>query len=130
MLAHYPQNLWESLKLSVTDTLTASALAWLGWLGMLFALGERRSKPALLLLCAGAFYLLLMGLNHWETRYYFFLMVLYAGFAAWAASRWLALARGQGWLAARAFDAVPVAIVGALFALAAAQSREIGRAHV
>ena len=127
MLAAYPKNLWESLRLSVTENLAPPFVGLLGWLGALFVLGERRSRPALFVLAAGGLYLLLMGLNHWETRYYFLLAALYAGLAAYAATHWLERARRAGWLRARAFDAAPAALVALMFGLALAQSRGLVR---
>jgi hypothetical protein len=127
MLAAYPRNLWESLRLSLRENLVAQFVGWLGWLGALFVLGERRSRPALALLVAGGLYLLLMGLNHWETRYYFFLAALYAGLAAYAAARWLAMARAQGWLRHRGFEAIPAAIVAGMMVMTLAQSRGLVR---
>lgn len=123
LLARYPVNLWESLRFSFKDTLVNQWVAWLAVLGVLLILWERRSKSALLLLAAGALYLLLMALNHWETRYYFLVMVLYAGLAVYASARLFALARGRGWLAPPAYVALPVLLIAALFALSWAQSR-------
>jgi hypothetical protein len=64
-----------------------------------------------------------MALNHWEARYYFFVMVLYSGFAVFAAAAWLEMARSLGWLKNRAFALIPVAMVAAMFALSLAESR-------
>ncbi|MFN0088053.1 MAG: glycosyltransferase family 39 protein [Blastocatellia bacterium] len=127
MLAQYPLNLWESLRLSARENLVAQFVAWMGWLGALMVLWERQSKPTLLLLVAGGLYLLLMGLNHWETRYYFFITALYAGLAVHAATRWLALARARGWLRSLGFDAVPAAIVALMLLMTLSQSRKLVR---
>jgi hypothetical protein len=124
LLARYPGNLWESLRRSFTDTLVNQWVAWVAWLGVLFALARRRSKEAMLVLIAGALYFLLVSLTHWETRYYFFLMVLYAGFAAFAAAEWLAMARNQGWLKPQVFTLIPAALVAVMFALSLAESRK------
>jgi hypothetical protein len=75
-------------------------------------------------LIAGALYLLLMALNHWEARYYFFVMVLYAGFAVFAVTGWLEAARSLGWLKNRAFAMIPVAMVATMFAISLAESRK------
>lgn len=123
LLARYPVNLWESLRLSFKDSLVNHWVAWLAWLGVALILWERRSRGALLLLLAGALYLLLMALNHWETRYYFFVMVLYAGLAVYAIARLFALARVRGWLPHPAYAALPVILIAALFALSLAESR-------
>ncbi len=124
LMARYPVNLWESLRYSFETTLVNQWVAWMAWLGILFALGRRRSKEVLLVLIAGALYVLLMALNHWETRYYFFVMALYAGFAVYAAAEWLRAARGLGWLRSRAFALIPVAMVAAMFGLSLAESRK------
>jgi hypothetical protein len=124
LIARYPINLWESLRYSFKDTLVNQWVAWLAWLGVLLALGRRRSKEVLLVLIAGALYLLLMALNHWETRYYFFVLVLYAGFAVYAAAEWLRMAREAGWLRHRAFALIPAALVALMFARSLAESRE------
>jgi hypothetical protein len=92
--------------------------------GVLLALVRRRSKNVALVLIAAALYLLLMALNHWETRYYFFVMVLYAGFAAFAAATWLEMTRSLGWLKNLAFALIPVAMVATMFALSLAESRK------
>lgn len=123
LIKQYPINLYQSLRDSIRTDLVNQWVGWLGWLGILLALLARPSKAVLLVLLAGALYLLLMALNHWETRYYFFIMVLYAGFAMYAVSRCFALVRAQGWLRQPAFTVIPVVIVGAMFAMSLAESR-------
>jgi len=124
LLKRYPANLYDSLRDSIKTDLANQWVAWLGWLGILLLLMARPSKAVLLVLLAGALYFLLMALNHWETRYYFFVMVLYAGFAVYAASRWLVLVRAQGWLRHPAFSAIPVVMVVAMAAMTLAESRQ------
>jgi hypothetical protein len=88
----YPQTLWQSLRYSFTEGLIHPLVGVLAWGGILFFLWRRREPEGRVLLLGGGIYLLLMGLNHWETRYYFFLGALYAGFAVLAiqsASCWL-----------------------------------------
>lgn len=120
----YPVNLYESLRQSVTGNLVAQLVGWLALLGIGLSFVGRKSKPAMLVLVAGGLYLLLMALNHWETRYYFFVMVLYSGFAVFAAERWLALVRAQGWLKAPAFAAIPAVLVAVMFVASFAESRK------
>lgn len=122
LVKQYPANLYESLRSSLYSTLVFAWVGWLGWLGIVLAL--RKSKAVQLVLLAGGFYLLLMALNHWETRYYFFVMVLYAGFAVYAAAQVLTLAHAQGWLQHKAFAAIPVVIVAAMFGMSLAESRK------
>jgi hypothetical protein len=50
-------------------------------------------------------------------------MVLYAGFAVFAATAWLEAARSVGWLKNRAFALIPVAMVAAMAAFSLAESR-------
>jgi Dolichyl-phosphate-mannose-protein mannosyltransferase len=124
LIARYPANLYESLRSSFKATLVNQWVAWMAWLGVLIALGRRRSRNVALVLIAGALYLLLMALNHWETRYYFFVMVLYSGFAAFAATAWLEMARSLGWFKNRAFALIPVSIIATMFAFSLAESRK------
>lgn len=124
LFKQYPVNLYESLRESVTGNLVTQFVAWLALLGIALSFIGRKSKPAMLLLVAGALYLLLMALNHWETRYYFFVMALYSGFAVFAAVRWLGLMQAQGWLKATAFAAIPVILVAVMFVGSFAVSRK------
>ena len=151
LIARYPANLYESLRNSFKETLVNQLVAGMAAFGVLLALANlcrsrplclpwigftrdhhggqarlprTRSKNVALVLIAGAIYLLLMALNHWEARYYFFVMVLYSGFAVFAAAAWLEMARSLGWLKNRAFALVPVAMVAAMFALSLAESRK------
>jgi 4-amino-4-deoxy-L-arabinose transferase-like glycosyltransferase len=123
LFTRYPVNLWESLRLSFKDSLVNQWVAWLAWLGVLLVLWERRSKAALLMLSAGALYLLLMALNHWETRYYFFVMVLYAGLAVYTVARLAMLARSRGRLPRLAYVVSPVFMVAVLFILSLLESQ-------
>src|SRR5215470_13713743 len=120
LMSRYPANLYESLRSSFKETLVNQLVAGMAAFGVLLALARRRSKNVALVLIAGAIYLLLMALNHWEARYYFFVMVLYSGFAVFAAAAWLEMARSLGWLKNRAFALIPVAMVAAMFALSLA----------
>jgi hypothetical protein len=123
LMTRYPANLYESIRNSFKETLVNQWVAWMAWLGVLLALARRRSKNTAMVLIAGALYLLLMALNHWETRYYFFVMVLYAGFAVFAATAWIEAARSVGWLKNRAFALIPVAMVAAMAAFSLAEAR-------
>jgi hypothetical protein len=123
ILARYPANLYDCLKRSVTSNLVSPWVGWLALAGSLLALLERRSKAVLLLLLAGAGYFLLMALNHWETRYFFFIAALYAALAAYAAIRPLELARARGWLRPRVFALIPIALVAVMWADSFAFSR-------
>lgn len=124
LFKQYPVNLYESLRQSITGNLVAQVVGWLALLGIALTFVGRKSKPVMLVLIAGGLYLLLMALNHWETRYYFFVMALYSGFAVFAAARWLVLVRAQGWLKAPAFAAIPVVLVAIMFAASVTASRK------
>ncbi|HKQ90137.1 MAG TPA: glycosyltransferase family 39 protein [Blastocatellia bacterium] len=124
LITRYPANLYESLRNSSKETLVNQLVAWMAGFGVLLALARRRSKDVALVLIAGALYLLLMALNHWETRYYFLVMVLYAGFAVFAAVAWLEMARSLGWLKNRAFALIPVTMAATMVALSLAESRK------
>jgi hypothetical protein len=87
MLTHYPENLFEALSNSITLDLVDDWLGWFAVAGFVLALIERRTKAVFLVLLSGVFYFLVVGLTHWESRYYFYVMVLYAGLAAYAAIR-------------------------------------------
>jgi hypothetical protein len=126
MVKHYPVNLYESF----VKTFNAKwVVMWLGVLGLAgFALAlwqERRSKPVLTLLAALVFYFLMMGLNHWEARYYFFVGVGFTALALYAATRGLRLL-GERVAVLRhpAFGLLPVALVVAAFVQAFGYARE------
>lgn len=80
-LLRYPQTLWQSLRYSVTGMLLNRYVAIPGLLGLLLVLWRRRTREVQLIILAGLIYLLLMGLNHWETRYYLFWGVVLSGLA-------------------------------------------------
>jgi hypothetical protein len=69
-----------------------------------------------------------MGLNHWETRYYFFLMVIYSGFAVYAVLRLLEWVQSRGIMTRRAFVLLPLALCVAMwwssFAMARGDMKE------
>lgn len=119
ILTHYPENLWASLKSTVTTTLLNRWVALAGLLGIALALIYKRTPRITIVLLAGLFYWLLMALNHWETRYYFFIMSLLAGFAVWGVKRVIELAR----LPESIRPAVCVVLVGTLCGLSLAESR-------
>lgn len=127
LLKRYPENLWESLRRSANDTLANRWVTWLAWLGILLALWVKRSSAVLVVLLAAALYLLLMGLNHWETRYYFFLLAVYAGFAVFAVAQTFAWLRARGWLLQPAFAILPAGVVALLLILTLTQARQYVR---
>ncbi len=97
-IARYFGNLSEIFLNSLRPTLVARLTGWLGLIGLFVALLEIRlqgfheggeltaqAKGRLLLFIAMAAYFLLMGLNHWEARYFFFIGVCYSGLASYLA---------------------------------------------
>jgi hypothetical protein len=123
IIKHYPVNLYESLTRSLKANLISPWVGYFALVGFVLALIERRSKAVLLLLSASVIYFLLMGLNHWETRYYFFIMVSYAGLAVYAAFRLLELARARGWLTHRAYTLIPLTLVAVMWFTSFKQAR-------
>ncbi|PYV15912.1 MAG: hypothetical protein DMG07_08785 [Acidobacteria bacterium] len=82
------------------------------------------------MLTSGAIYFLLMGLNHWETRYYFFMMVIYAGLAVHATARLLELGRARGLLRHGAYTLIPVSLVLVMWSTSLAYSwKDVARFH-
>ena len=76
-------NLFDIFWKSQQSPLAITWVGIIGFLGMLVTFIDRKSKEVKLLLLIALAYLLLMGLNHWEQRYFFFIGVCYAGFAAY-----------------------------------------------
>ena len=89
----YFGNLASIFWSSWTGALVSIWLGLLGLLGAIFTFADRKTKPVRLLLVAMAAYFLLMGLNHWEARYFFFIGVCYAGLASYLINRFAELAR-------------------------------------
>ncbi|MDQ3650219.1 MAG: glycosyltransferase family 39 protein [Acidobacteriota bacterium] len=115
--SHYPVNLYESVYQSVTDDLVSPWVGWLALIGVVLALIDWRSTPlARLLLFSGVIYMLLLALTHWETRYYFYMLPLYAGLAVYAAVRLLELARARGFARQHAFVLAPLMLVSVMVA--------------
>ncbi|HEX4945147.1 MAG TPA: glycosyltransferase family 39 protein [Blastocatellia bacterium] len=91
-IKHYFTNLASIFWYSWNGSLVSSWLGLLGLLGAIFSLADRKTKPVRLLLLTMAAYFLLMGLNHWEARYFFFIGVCYAGLASYLVNRFAELA--------------------------------------
>lgn len=123
----YPVNLWDSLRNIVKTTLLFQGVAWAALGGLALVLWERRSRAALLLVLTGTLYLLLMALNHWETRYYFFVLVLSAGLAVYFSARLFELLAAK--LGTRlnfkqpALAALPFVVFGLLWAASLREAR-------
>jgi hypothetical protein len=122
IITHYPVNLYESLRLSIRDNLVNELVGWFAVVGIVLALVRRRSKNVRLILLAGAISVLMTALTHWETRYYFFLMILYSGFSIYAVSCFSELVRARNWIAQPAAAIISVALVALMWAMSFVQS--------
>ena len=91
----YVSNIAPILYRTVGAGLALLPVGPLAVAGIALALLRHRRKPVLLVLLAALAFLLLMTLTHWEKRYFFFILVCYAGFAA------LAIVEIAGWIDAR-----------------------------
>lgn len=122
----YPVN----LAMSIRKSLRPLPVAVCATVGLFLVLMSRKAKGMIVLLLSGALFLLLMGLNHFEPRYYLFVTVLYAGFAA------LAIRTIVAWIAERmSFTkaGLEVAFVAGLLLIAAplalASVRQLQRSY-
>jgi hypothetical protein len=122
MISHYPANIWEVIRRSVTTDLVSPLVGWLAVAGLALALAGRRTPAVKFLLVSGVFYFLVLAFTHWETRYYFFIMALYCGLAVYAVFRLLELARARYRLKHKAFLFAPIIMIAVMcissFALA------------
>ena len=82
-IARYFGNLAESIWKSLNPTLVTSLMGWLALAGFAVSLLRQRTKAVRLFLLSIVAYFLLMGLNHWETRYFFFIGLCYAGLTSY-----------------------------------------------
>ena len=134
IVKHYPVNFYDSIVQSVTGDLVSPWVGWFALAGFVLALFERRrSKPATLILFSGVVYLLLLALTHWEARYYFYIMVLYAGLAVYAAFPLLELIQARGVLRHPAAMLAPIALVAVMlahsFTMAKKETTKFLRSH-
>jgi len=124
VISHYPLNLYETLRLSVWDSLVEELVGLLALLGIILVLIKRRSKYLAFILITGAIYILMIALTHWETRYCFFVMTLYSGLAVYAATQFTELLRSRGVKVKKLLGAaIPVFMVTVMWALSFAESR-------
>ena len=123
IVKRYPANLVESLKSIIREDLMNRWVAWLSLAGLALALIYARSKSLLTILTSGALYLLLMGLNHWEARYYFFVMVLCVGLAVFALDWLFESASSRLGMKQPFHVAIPLILFTALWGMSLAESR-------
>lgn len=120
---HYPANLYESLRLSVGSDLVSAWVGWAALAGIAIALWRRRTKAVVVVLLAALIYFLLMGLTHWETRYYFFLMAVYSGFAVYAGAGLIEALNERGYPGRRYLALLPVALFAIFWATSFVMAR-------
>ena len=111
----YPANLLANVGHSLAGDLVSLPVAGLAVAGATWALVRRRSNDLVLVLSAGACHVLLLGLIHWEARFYLFVAVIYAGLASHALVGWLMLAQRWGGARGRVVSLVSVAGAGAIW---------------
>jgi hypothetical protein len=114
---HYPVNLWSSFLMSLDSTLVSRLISIPALVGLAVVLINRKSKMALMVVIAAVLYFLLMGLTHWEARYYFFLMVIYCGFGVFAVIRGSEMLGVRGWL-----TILPGVLIAAMWGVSLASS--------
>ncbi|MFN7927302.1 MAG: glycosyltransferase family 39 protein [Blastocatellia bacterium] len=104
-LRRYLKNLSDVFLNSLQPTLVSRLIGWLGLIGIFMSVLAMRLrtlfpgegsppqvKGRLFLFFAMAVYFLLMGLNHWEPRYFFFIGICYCGltsYLAYGLIKWL-----------------------------------------
>jgi hypothetical protein len=88
----YARRVVLTLGLSLDASPSLFPAGLLAVAGIAWALIRDRRRPVFLVLTGALAFLLLMSLTHWEVRYFFFLLVCYAGFAGFAVfeiARWI-----------------------------------------
>ena len=126
VVTRYFGNLSEVFANSLRPTLVTRLIGWLALAGFLLALFERKSKAVALFLMTLLAYFLLMGLNHWETRYFFFIGVCYAGLVAYFVFRSVELLREKtSWLSNRvlAHVVIPAVVVLVIWSYSFTQAK-------
>ena len=106
----YVSNLGYTFYQTLGAGLTLLPVGPLAATGIALSLARDRRRPVVLVLLAALSFLLVMSLTHWEKRYFFFILVCYSGFAAFAIfeiARWVGRTLGSA-MAARATMAVLV----------------------
>ena len=121
VLFHDPARFAESYRENLVGSFLRSSVAllkpWVAFLaiaGLVLALMLRRSAALSLVLAAAAAHMLLMGLSHWETRYYFFPGLVFAALAAWAPFGAVETFRTRGLLRGRGATVAAALLVGAM----------------
>lgn len=80
-LFHYVINIAKTFQKTLSGGLVFEPIGILAIAAIPFVTINRCRKDVALFLLSAVIYFLLMCLNHWESRYYFYLMVCYVGLA-------------------------------------------------
>jgi hypothetical protein len=80
----YVRRLGENIGRSLGASLAVLPVAPLAAVGIVAAVARRRRRSVLLLLGSLFTLFLVLTLTHWDTRYYFYAIICYAGFTAYA----------------------------------------------
>lgn len=95
-VTHYVRNVIGTVANTLGSPLAVLPLGLLAVAGTVRIIRARWSAPAIVLPVSSALFILLMAFTHWESRYFLYVGVCYAGLAAyavagaseWAAARW------------------------------------------
>ncbi len=79
----YFKNLFSVFSQSRQEPSVGRWIGFFGILGFILAILDRKTKAVRLFLLSIIAYFLLMGLNHWEARYFFYIGICYAGLASY-----------------------------------------------
>jgi hypothetical protein len=82
-VTRYFRNLFSVFSQSRQEPSVGRWIGFLGILGFILAIADRKTKAVRLFLLSIIAYFLLMGLNHWEARYFFYIGICYAGLASY-----------------------------------------------
>jgi len=111
----YASNLCYTFYQTLGAGLTLLPVGPLAAAGIGLSLVRERRRAVALVLLAMLSFLLVMSLTHWEKRYFFFILVCYSGFSAFAIfeiSRWAGRAFGSVMAARLTMAALALWIVG------------------
>lgn len=120
-LRQYPRNVLAHLRGTFTQSVAGPAVPWLALAGLALA-WRRHSKALTLLLVAALLHFAVVGLVHYESRFHFFVTVLYSGLAIFAIVRLFESLHERGTMSARFASAAAFLMVVTLCTLTLAQS--------
>lgn len=100
-IAHYLVNIARTIRASLSGGFLLPPLGLIAVVAIPVVLLKLRRREIWLFLLSLLLYILLMSLNHWETRYYFYVMVCYVGLASYLLITTADLVSDKGWLSRR-----------------------------